>query len=153
VRFVGRKSRTRRTLGRHQIRVFHRQSEQLVDREARRELEEALAHVLGAEASSEAALTVDKHWPSRLTVAWLRCYSPPIKASINTFPSLLWSRRSKPHKKLTTVAQENSNSSELPRLAASAAASVSRCRPRPEPAVSAVGSVMNGRDTDSIGLI
>jgi hypothetical protein len=33
----------------------------LVDREARRELEEALAHILGAEASTEAALTVDKY--------------------------------------------------------------------------------------------
>jgi hypothetical protein len=40
----------------------------LVGREARRELEEALAHVLGAEASPEAALTVAKHRLSRLTV-------------------------------------------------------------------------------------
>jgi hypothetical protein len=58
-------------------------------REARRELEEALVHVLGAEASPEAALTVDKHRPSRLTVAGLHCRSPPIKVSINTFLSLL----------------------------------------------------------------
>jgi hypothetical protein len=61
----------------------------LVDREAIREIEEALAHVLGAEASPEAALTVDKHRPSRLTVARLRCRSPLIKVSINTFPSSL----------------------------------------------------------------
>jgi hypothetical protein len=61
----------------------------LVGREARRELKEALAHVLRVEASPEAALTVDKHRPSRLTVAELRCRSPPIKVSINTFPSLL----------------------------------------------------------------
>jgi hypothetical protein len=61
----------------------------LVGREARRELEEALAHVLGAEASPEAALTIDKHRPSRLTIAGLRCRSPPIKVSINMFPSSL----------------------------------------------------------------
>jgi hypothetical protein len=59
----------------------------LVGREARRELEKALAHVLGAEASPEAALTVDKHRPSRLIIAGLRCCSPPIKVSINSFPS------------------------------------------------------------------
>jgi hypothetical protein len=62
---------------------------QLVCRQARRELKEALAHVLGAEASPEAALTIDKHRPSRLTVARLCCRSPPIKVSINTFPSSL----------------------------------------------------------------
>jgi hypothetical protein len=61
----------------------------LVGREARRELKETLAHVLGAEASLEAALTVNKHRPSRLTIARLRCRSPPIKVSINTFPSSL----------------------------------------------------------------
>jgi hypothetical protein len=61
----------------------------LVHREARRELEEALVHVLGAEASPEAALTVDKHRPSRLTVAGLYCCSPLIKVSINTFSSSL----------------------------------------------------------------
>jgi hypothetical protein len=61
----------------------------LVDREARRELEEALAHVLGAEASPEAALTIDKHQPSRLTIAGLCCRSLLIKVSINTFPSSL----------------------------------------------------------------
>jgi hypothetical protein len=61
----------------------------LVGREARTELEEALAHVLGAEASPEAALTVNKHRLSRLAVAGLRCHSPPIKVSINTFLSSL----------------------------------------------------------------
>jgi hypothetical protein len=61
----------------------------LVGREARRELEEALADVLGAEASPEAALTIDKHRPSSLTVAELRCRSSLIKVSINTFPSSL----------------------------------------------------------------
>jgi hypothetical protein len=61
VRIFGRKSRTYRTLGNHQIRLFHRRSEQLVGHEARRELKEASAHVLGAEASPEAALTVAKH--------------------------------------------------------------------------------------------
>jgi hypothetical protein len=112
------KSRTRRTLGSHQIQVFCRRSEQLVGRENRRELKEALAHVLGTEASLEAALTVDKHRPSRLTVAELRCRSPPIKVSINMFPSSQWSRRSKPHRKPTTVARENLNSGELPSLPA-----------------------------------
>jgi hypothetical protein len=110
----GRKSRTRRTLGSHQIRVFRRWSEQLVSQEARRELEEALAHVLGAEDSPKAALTIAKHRSSRLTVAELRCRSPSIKLSINTFPSSMWSRRSKPHQKPTIVARENSNSSEPP---------------------------------------
>jgi hypothetical protein len=61
----------------------------LVGREARREREEALAHVLGADASPEAALTIDKHRSSHLTVAGLCCLSLPIKVSINTFPSLL----------------------------------------------------------------
>jgi hypothetical protein len=61
----------------------------LVGREARRELKEALAYVLGDEASPEAVLTVDKHRPSRLTVAGLCCLSSPIKVSINMFPSSL----------------------------------------------------------------
>jgi hypothetical protein len=61
----------------------------LVGREARRELEEALVHVLGAEASPEATLIVDKHQPSYLTVIGFHCRSPPIKVSINTFPSSL----------------------------------------------------------------
>jgi hypothetical protein len=61
----------------------------LIGQEARRELEEALTHVLGAEASPEAALTVDKHQSSRLTVVGLRCHSTPIKVSINKFISSL----------------------------------------------------------------
>jgi hypothetical protein len=117
VRIFGRKSITRRTQGNHQIRVFRRRSEQLVSREARRELEEALAHVLRVEASPEAALTVAMHWPSRLTVAGLRCRSPPIKVSINMFPSSLWSRRSKLQQIPMTLAREKSNSSEPPRSA------------------------------------
>jgi hypothetical protein len=61
----------------------------LVGREARRELKEALAHILGAEASTDAALTIAKHRQSRLTVAGLRCCSPLIKVNIITFPSSL----------------------------------------------------------------
>jgi hypothetical protein len=61
----------------------------LVGREARRELKEALAHILGAEASPEATLTIDEHQPSRLNVVGLHCCSPPIKVSINMFPSSL----------------------------------------------------------------
>jgi hypothetical protein len=61
----------------------------LVDREARRELKEALAHILGVEASPEAALTIDKHRLSRLTIAELRCHSAPIKVSKNMIPSSL----------------------------------------------------------------
>jgi hypothetical protein len=118
VRIFGRKSGTYWTLGSHQVRVFRRRLEQLGGREARREIKEALAHVLGAEASPEAALTVDKHQPSRLTIARLRWRSPSIKVSINTFSSSLWSRRSKPHRKPTIVARENSNSGEPPGLAA-----------------------------------
>jgi hypothetical protein len=133
VRIFGRKSRTRRTLGSHQIRVFRHRSEQLVGRQARRELEEALARVLGAEASPEAALTVDKHRPSCLTVARLHCRSPPIKVSINKFSSLLWSRRSKPHQKPTTVARENWNSGEPPH-------SATTCRREREPAPPPAGA-------------
>jgi hypothetical protein len=61
----------------------------LVHREARRELEEALAHILGVEASPEAALTIHKHRLSCLTIAGLHYHPPSIKVSINTFPSLL----------------------------------------------------------------
>jgi hypothetical protein len=114
VQIFGRKTRTHRTLGSHQNRVFRCRSEQLVGQEARRELKEALAHILRAEASPEAALTIDKHRPSHLTVAVLHCRSPPIKVSVNTFPSSLWSRRSKHYRKPTTVARENSKSGELP---------------------------------------
>jgi hypothetical protein len=118
VRIFGRKTRTRQTLGSHQIWVSHHRSEQLVSREARRELKEALAHILRAKASPEAALTIDKHRPSRHTFVGLRCRSLLIKVCIRTFPSSLWSGRSKPYKKPTTVAQENSNSGEPPRSAA-----------------------------------
>jgi hypothetical protein len=126
VRFFGCKSRTHRTLGRHQIRVFHHWSEQLVSWEARTEDKEALAHVLGAEASPEAAPTVDKHRPCHLTVVGLRCRSPPFMVSINTFPSSLRSSRSKPYWKSTNVAWENSNSGEPSRSAAT-------CRREHEP--------------------
>jgi hypothetical protein len=61
----------------------------LVGREARRELKEALEHVLGDEASPEATLTVDKHRLNHLIVAGLHCCSSPIKVSISTFPSSL----------------------------------------------------------------
>jgi hypothetical protein len=117
VQIFGCKSRTRRTLGSHQIWVFRCRSEQLNGREARRELEEASVYVPGVEASPEAALTITKHRPSCLTIAGLRCHPPPIKVSLIKFLSSLCSRRSKPHQKPTTVAQENSNSGEPPRLA------------------------------------
>jgi hypothetical protein len=141
VRIFGHKTRTRRSLGSHQIWVFRHRSEQLVGREARKELEESLVHVLGAEASPEAALTVNKHRSSRLTVAGLRCHSPPIKVSINMFPSSLWSRRSKPQRKSTTVARENLTLASRHARPRRAIASASRHRPRPEPTASAVGSV------------
>jgi hypothetical protein len=48
-----RKSRTRRTLGSHQIRVFRRRLEQLVGQEARREHKEASAHALEVRAPPE----------------------------------------------------------------------------------------------------
>jgi hypothetical protein len=117
VQIFNSKSRTRWNLGCHQIWVFRHHSEQLIGREARRELEEASAHVLGAEASPEAALTVTKHRPSRLTVAGLCCHPPPIKVSLIKFPSSLWSHRSKPHRKPTTVVRENPNSGEPPHSA------------------------------------
>jgi hypothetical protein len=43
----------------------------LVSPEARREFKEASAHILGVEASSEAALNIAKHRPSHLTVVGL----------------------------------------------------------------------------------
>jgi hypothetical protein len=61
----------------------------LVGRETRREFKEVSAHVLGAEGSPEAALTIAKHRSSRLTVVRLRYRSPPIKVSIIEFPSSL----------------------------------------------------------------
>jgi hypothetical protein len=135
----GCKSRTRQTLGSHQIRVFRHRSEQLVVWEARREHNEALAHILGPKASSKAALTVDKHRPSRLTVAGLRCHSPPIKISLNMFPSLMWSRRSKPYRKPTTVAWENVNHCARPQCVT---ASTRQRHPWPEPTAPAVGSAL-----------
>jgi hypothetical protein len=137
MRIFGRKSRTRRTLGSHQIQVFRRRSEQLIYREARRGLKEALAHVLGAEASPEAALIVDKHRPSRLTIAGLRCRSPPIKVSINTLPPSLWSRRSKSHRKL-----------ELQR----AGAAPGRSQP-PQPSDRRWTTEIRSRDTGSLDSI
>jgi hypothetical protein len=130
VQIFRRKSRTHQTLGSHQIRVFHRRSEQLIGREARRELEEAPAHVLGAEASPEAALTITKCRPSRLTIAGFCCRAPLIKVSLIEFPSSLCSRRSKPHRKPTTMARENLNSGEPPR---SAMAYRCECEPAPPP--------------------
>jgi hypothetical protein len=59
----------------------------LVSQEARRELEEALVHVLGAEASLEVALTVAKYWLGRLIVTELYCHFALIKVSIITFLS------------------------------------------------------------------
>jgi hypothetical protein len=112
VRIFGLKSRTRRTLGSHQIWVFHHWSEQLVGWEARRELEEALAHVLGVEASLEATLTIAKHRPSRLTIVGLRYHSPPIKVSINMFPSSLWSRRSKLQRLMKSAAEIRSRDTD-----------------------------------------
>jgi hypothetical protein len=55
--------------------------------------------------------------PSRLTVAGLRCRPPSIKVILIEFPSSLWSRRSKPHRKPTTMARENPNSGEPPHSA------------------------------------
>jgi hypothetical protein len=51
--------------------------------------------------------------PSRLTVAGLCCRSLPIKVSLIEFPSSMWSRSSKPHRKPTTMA-EYPNSGEPP---------------------------------------
>jgi hypothetical protein len=52
-----RKSRTHRTLGSHQIRVFHRRLEQLARQEARKEHKKASAHALEAGAPPEDAFT------------------------------------------------------------------------------------------------
>jgi hypothetical protein len=115
------------------FKFFRRRSEQLIGREARGELEEA-------------ALTVTKHQMSRLTVVVLLCRPPPIKVSLIKFPSSLWSRRSKPHEKLTTMARENLNSSEPP-----CSAMAHRREREPAAAVSwshgeSLDPVANGRD-------
>jgi hypothetical protein len=141
VRIFSCKSRTHQTLGSYQIWVFRRHSEQLIGREARRELEEASAHVLGVKASPNAALTA-KHRSSCLTIAGLRYRPLPIKVSIIEFPSSLWSRRSKPHRKPTTVAWENSNSGEPPRSA------VTRHREREPASPPAGASRLNCRVSD-----
>jgi hypothetical protein len=60
-----------------------------MSREARGELEEASVHVLGAEASPKASLTITKHQSSRLTIVGLHCCPPPIKVSLIKFPSSL----------------------------------------------------------------
>jgi hypothetical protein len=62
------KSRTRRTLGSNQIRVFHRRLEQLARQEARREHSEASVHALEAGAPPEAVLTVTNRLLSCLPV-------------------------------------------------------------------------------------
>jgi hypothetical protein len=142
VQIFGRKSRTRRNLGSHQIRVFHRRSEQLVGREARRELEEASMHVLGAKASPEAALTITKQRSSHLTVAGLRCRPLLIKVSIIKFPSSLWSHRSKSHWKPTTMAWVNLNSGETPPSTVTR-----RCEREPAPPL-ARASYLNRRNGD-----
>jgi hypothetical protein len=82
VQIFGCKSRIHRTLGSHKIRVFRHRSEQLVSQEARWEFKEALAHVLGAEASPEAALTVTRLRLSRLTIVGLTCQYPLIKVPL-----------------------------------------------------------------------
>jgi hypothetical protein len=63
-----RMSRTHRTLGSHQICVFHRCLEQLAGQEARREHKEASAHALEAGAPPEAVLTITKHRLNRATI-------------------------------------------------------------------------------------
>jgi hypothetical protein len=60
------------------FKFFRRRSEQLIGQEARGELKEASMHVLGAEASLEATLTVTKHQSSCLFVA---CYPWSISAA------------------------------------------------------------------------
>jgi hypothetical protein len=63
-----RKSRTCRTLGSHQIRVFARHLEQLAGQEARREHKEASVHALEAGAPPKAVLTVANRRSSCLPV-------------------------------------------------------------------------------------
>jgi hypothetical protein len=53
-----------------------------------------------------------RSWPSHLTIVGLRCRPLRIKVSLIEFPSSLLSRRSKPHRKLTTMAKENPNIGE-----------------------------------------
>jgi hypothetical protein len=63
-----RMSRTHRTLGSHQIRVFCCRLVQLAGQKARREHKEALAHAIEAGAPQEANLTITNRRPSCLPV-------------------------------------------------------------------------------------
>jgi hypothetical protein len=85
VRIFSRASRTRRTLGSHEIQVFRRRSEQLIGQEAIRELKEASVHVLGTEASPEAALTMTKHLRVQDVLSW---NAPMSVADIQSFLGL-----------------------------------------------------------------
>jgi hypothetical protein len=85
VQIFSRESRTRRTLGSHEIQVFCHWSEQLIGREAIRELKEASVHVLGTEASPEAALTITKHLQVQDVLSWT---APTSVADIQSFLGL-----------------------------------------------------------------
>jgi hypothetical protein len=64
-----RKSRTRQTLGSHQIRVFRRRLEQFTGQEARREHKEASVHTLEVRAPSEEDLDAVEACSNRTDVA------------------------------------------------------------------------------------
>jgi hypothetical protein len=53
----------------------------------------------------EAALIDNEPWPTRVTVASLRCRSPLIKVSTNGLSLSLRCHRTQPHRSLATVAQ------------------------------------------------
>jgi hypothetical protein len=146
VHIFSRKSRTCRTQGSHQIRAFHCRSEQLIGREARREFEEALPHVLGAEASPEATLTITKHRPSRITITGLRCRPPPIEVSLIKFP-----RRCDPVG-ANHIGKDHRGSRKLKLRRAWAYAAPDRSQ-LPQPSDRWWTTEIRSRDNDSLGLI
>jgi hypothetical protein len=73
------KSRTRRTLGSHQIWVFRHHLEQLARQEARREHKEASAHALEVRAPPEEDLDAVETCSNHTDVAdpvWTICVTP-----------------------------------------------------------------------------
>jgi hypothetical protein len=103
---------------------------------------------------SEAAHVNTRSQPSRLAIARPRCCPLLTKVSIIEFPSSLWSCRSKPHRKPTTIARENWNSGEPPRSTIALPAWLRRCTisEKPESSLASPTTVIRLSDTPLTSL-
>jgi hypothetical protein len=114
VRIFGRKSRTRRTLGSHQIRFFLPPFGAI---DWSRNYKGARGS-LNARPRSWTSTGGRPHRHQAPDDLPHHCQTPlppsTVKVSLIKFPSSLWSRRSKPYRKPTTMAWENPNSGEPP---------------------------------------